>query len=263
MMLAPVQGDAQLGDGLMSLPTDTDRLFLKPVAQSSFSFDITVTTVFPDMIRRSVPGYEETLRMIRLAAGQYAQPHSHIYDMGCSWGEATLAAIHGIGSDPLSIHYHAIDQSPSMLERSESFLHEHAPQCPITYLCESIENTGVANASLVIMNYTLQFLPISSRLAILKKCCDGLNAGGAMILSEKTCVHEKQLQQKMDRFHDAYKRSMGYSSTEILNKRSALEKVLIPESIDTHLQRLNDAGFSEVYVLGHWMNFACILAIKP
>ena len=56
-----------------------------------FEFDERVASVFPDMIRRSVPGYDTVIPLLGLLAGQYAQPASNIYDLGCSLGAATLS----------------------------------------------------------------------------------------------------------------------------------------------------------------------------
>ena len=51
-----------------------------------FVFDESVANVFPDMIRRSVPGYENIITIIGLFAEQYVQSDSRCYDLGCSLG---------------------------------------------------------------------------------------------------------------------------------------------------------------------------------
>ena len=61
---------------------------------------------------------------------------------------------------------------------------------------------------------------------------------------------------------DAFKKSNGYSDLEIAQKRSALENVLIPETKDTHIQRLKETGFSQVFPLFQCLNFASFIAIK-
>ena len=83
-----------------------DNLFTKSRATSSgFRFDEQVVKVFPDMITRSVPGYELVVPMIGMLARRYAQPGSRIYDLGCSLGAATLASdffLLGVSSGRLS-----------------------------------------------------------------------------------------------------------------------------------------------------------------
>jgi len=62
--------------------------------------------------------------------------------------------------------------------------------------------------------------------------------------------------------HESFKRENGYSETEIAQKRNAIEDVLIPESIEQHLKRLNDAGFNKPLVQMQCINFVSFLARK-
>jgi len=55
---------------------------------------------------------------------------------------------------------------------------------------------------------------------------------------------------------------MGYSKLEISQKRSALENVLIPETLDSHRARILQAGFSSFEVWFQNLNFASMVAIK-
>lgn len=59
-------------------------------AVGAFQFDDSVVAVFPDMIQRSVPGYQTILTGIGELTAQYAQPNSQLYDLGCSLGAVTL-----------------------------------------------------------------------------------------------------------------------------------------------------------------------------
>ena len=71
---------------------EQDRLFANSRAETmGFRFDEHVVRVFPDMISRSVPGYELVVPMIGMLARRYTQPGSKIYDLGCSLGAASLA----------------------------------------------------------------------------------------------------------------------------------------------------------------------------
>ena len=66
----------------------------------------------------------------------------------------------------------------------------------------------------------------------------------------------------MIELHHNFKRANGYSDLEIAQKRSALEQVLLPESLATHRSRLRHAGFSSVDVWFQCFNFASLIAIK-
>ena len=91
-----------------------DRLYAEPQSDvEAFVFDGRVAAVFPDMIRRSVPGYGTIVPMIGMLARRYAQPGSRIYDLGCSLGAATLAIRAAVRAPDLRIV--AVDNSPEMI----------------------------------------------------------------------------------------------------------------------------------------------------
>ena len=66
----------------------------------------------------------------------------------------------------------------------------------------------------------------------------------------------------MTELHHAFKRAHGYSDLEIAQKRSALERIMIPETLVQHRDRLAMAGFEMVSVWFQCLNFASIIAIK-
>ncbi|MDX1458235.1 MAG: carboxy-S-adenosyl-L-methionine synthase CmoA, partial [Marinobacter sp.] len=83
-----------------------------------------------------------------------------------------------------------------------------------------------------------------------------------LILSEKIRFESPQEQDIQTRLHHDFKRANGYSDLEISQKRSALERVLIPETLEEHRSRLQAAGFSQVLVWYQCFNFVSMLAIK-
>jgi tRNA (cmo5U34)-methyltransferase len=67
--------------------SNRDNLFANPLGKvSGFVFDQAVVDVFPDMISRSVPGYETILSHTGELAHRYVQPQTRCYDLGCSLG---------------------------------------------------------------------------------------------------------------------------------------------------------------------------------
>ena len=67
--------------------TEKDRLYRDGVqAAGEFVFDERVVHVFPDMIKRSVPGYGLVLELLALLARRFVQANSTVYDLGCSFG---------------------------------------------------------------------------------------------------------------------------------------------------------------------------------
>jgi tRNA (cmo5U34)-methyltransferase len=244
-----------------------DTLYANPLTNvSRFSFDQQVVDVFPDMIQRSVPGYATIISMIGDLTEVYAQPNSYCYDLGCSLGAATLAMRHAIKHQDCKII--GVDNSPAMIARCHELISLDTAQgvqekkTPVELIEGNIEEMGIESASVVVFNFTLQFIDKEKRLSILQKIFNGLNLGGVLILSEKIVFDDQLHQQLMTELHHNFKRANGYSDLEIAQKRSALDNVLIPETIDTHKQRLRDAGFSSVDVWFQCFNFASFIAIK-
>lgn len=236
-----------------------DRIYHQPLDRiADFSFDEKVVAVFPDMIQRSVPGYSTIIAMTGILAARYAQPDTRIYDLGCSLG-ASLFSIQENLPPGKNISLVGVDNSPAMVERCRSI----APGLPhIHLLCQDIENTVIENASVVVMNFSLQFIPIEKRESILQSIARGLCPGGILVLSEKIRFEDEHLDQLNIDLHHAFKKANGYSDLEISQKRNALEKVLLPETLRTHQQRIRDAGFKRCDTWFQCFNFASLVAIK-
>ena len=241
-----------------------DRLFAQPLDQvPDFVFNEDVAKVFPDMIKRSVPGYPTIVENLGVLAAQFAQPHSALYDLGCSLGAVTQALRRHVRSDDCRVI--AVDNSPAMVERCAEYLHAQDAMFQELLPVEVIEADILAlefqPASLVALNFTLQFIAPEQRLELLTRIRQALLPGGALILSEKLCFADAQQQTLLNDLHIAFKRANGYSELEIAQKRSALENVMKPDSLEVHRQRLLEAGFSQVVPWFQCLNFASLVAL--
>ena len=245
----------------MSMSSDKDTLYTSPIdSLTSFRFDEAVVDVFPDMIQRSVPGYHAIISAIGLLAERYAQEHSVCYDLGCSLGAATLSMRHKISTQHCKII--AVDSSEAMVRQFQQNLKQDNGGVDVDVICKDIRDITINNASVIVLNFTLQFLPIEDRLEFLKKIYQGLLPGGILILSEKLRFEDIRQQELQTDLHHTFKKSQGYSDLEISQKRSALENVLLAETFVTHQQRLKDAGFSSAEVWFQYFNFASMIALK-
>lgn len=237
-----------------------DNLFDNPQQVVDFAFDDAVADVFPDMIRRSVPGYETVISLLGVLAQQYAQPKTNVYDLGCSLGAATLS-VHR-QTRTFDLKHICVDNSEAMVRRCSARLKRHMPDADLSVVCENIENIEINNASLVVVNFTLQFLTPEKRLALLKRIYKGLLPNGALVLSEKLVFEDELESQSQIKWHHAFKSANGYSDLEISQKRLAIENIMIPDSLEIHQDRLKQAGFSESYQWFQAFNFASLIAIK-
>lgn len=238
-----------------------DTLFSNPYETlGAFQFDESVVAVFPDMIQRSVPGYQTILTGIGELTPLFAQAHSTIYDLGCSLGAVTLTLRRKLENTPCQII--AVDNSPAMIERAQSYLAAFQSDQRVKFVLDDIAHIDIKQASIVVLNFTLQFIAPEKREALLQKIYDGLNPGGVLILSEKIHFPEMAIQQTIEHLHLQFKRANGYSELEISQKRASLENVLISDTADQHLERLKKVGFNHAAIWLQAYNFASFLAIK-
>ena len=211
------------------------------------------------MIARSVPGYELLVPMTGLLARRYAQAGTRIYDLGCSLGACTLAMAAAVRAE--AVTFVAVDNAKPMVEACRATL---TAQCkaPVELRCEDLRQTRIENASVVVMNFTLQFVEPEFRARLLSRIAGGMVDGGVLVLAEKVCFEDAESQRDQTDWHHDFKRAMGYSDLEIAAKRSALERVLQPETFGQHADRLREAGFSRVERWFQCFSFQALIAFK-
>ncbi|PRD14051.1 carboxy-S-adenosyl-L-methionine synthase CmoA [Pantoea coffeiphila] len=241
--------------------TNRDTLFSAPVAKlGDWTFDERVAEVFPDMIQRSVPGYSNIISMIGMLAERFVQPDSHVYDLGCSLGAATLSVRRNIQVPGCKII--AVDNSPAMVERCRRHIDAFRADTPVEVIEADIRQIPLENASLVVLNFTLQFLAPEERQQLLNTIYQGLKPGGALVLSEKFSFEDADVGELLFNMHHDFKRANGYSELEISQKRSMLENVMLTDSVETHKARLRQAGFQHAEVWFQCFNFGSMVALK-
>ena len=227
---------------------------------ADFVFDDKVAAVFDDMIRRSVPGYATVIAMTKVFAEHYAQPDSACYDLGCSLGASTLAMRKGIVQPGCRIV--AVDNSESMVRQCRQIMDSDDSDVPVEVKQADIRDVAIENASVVVMNFTLQFLSPDQRDTMIQKIYDGLRPGGVLLLSEKIAFEDKVKDDFETDMHHEFKKLMGYSDLEVAQKRKALENVLIRDTLDTHNTRLKKAGFTKTHLWFQCFNFMSLAAFK-
>ena len=225
-----------------------------------FEFDQHVVDVFPDMIKRSVPGYPMTVAMIGVLADRYFQQNSYIYDLGCSLGAVSFMLNESLSGKQGTIV--GVDSSAPMIAACKEKLKDRTQQMDMEFVCADIMDTDLNDASVVVMNFTLQFVPLEQRKLLLQRIHDALLPRGVFILSEKIDFDSEHEANLMQELHHHMKALNGYDAMEIANKREALEQVLLPETLDAHMQRLQETGFSQVSLWLRCLNFVSLLAFK-
>jgi tRNA (cmo5U34)-methyltransferase len=239
----------------------TDKIFHdKRNTIEDFDFGEHTAEVFDDMLDRSVPFYTEIQRMIAEMSADFAVPGTNIYDLGCSTC-TTFVQI-----DPLvpkDVAFVGVDSSEAMLEKAREKLARQG----VTRNCELVMgnlNNGieVTNASVVILNLTLQFVRPLYRNRVMRTIADGINSGGCLLLVEKVLSPDSTINRLFIKYYYEMKKRHGYSEMEISQKREALENILIPYHYVENRELLLQSGFKQVDNFFRWYNFCGILAIK-
>lgn len=227
---------------------------------ADFSFNSTVASVFDDMVSRSVPFYGEMQRMVCELARDFAQPHSTLYDIGCSTATTLLALDHVVDNQ---LDFVGIDNAPDMLKKAAEKIEESGTNRSIDLVTSDLHRGfTIENASVVTMLLTLQFVRPLFRERVMKTIFNGLKAHGCLLLIEKLTSEDTTFNRLfIDHYYD-FKRRNGYSSIEISKKREALENVLIPYRLEENIQLLKEVGFRSTEVFFRWYNFCGIVAVK-
>jgi tRNA (cmo5U34)-methyltransferase len=207
------------------------------------------------MIRRSVPGYETVVPLSGLIAARHARDGSVCYDLGCSLGATAVAIARQLTVPNCRIV--AVDNSHAMLDRARAL---HA-EPRIEWRCADVRDLVFTDACAVTMNYTLQFVPSGDRLPLLARIRRELAADGVLVVSEKVRFEDGAEHDYFDATHAAFKLANGYSELEVAQKRTALEKVMIPDRIEDHEARFRAAGFTRVRVWFRCLNWVSFLAM--
>ncbi len=212
------------------------------------------------MLRRSIPGYAATIQAIGALASRYVQPGTRCYDLGCSLGAATLAMRQNIAVPGCQIV--GVDLAPAMITRCREIVTADDSDVDVSIVEDDVRQIAIEQASMVVMNYTLQFLSLEERDAMIGNIFNGLIDGGIFVLSEKVVDEDQEVEALLVQMHHEFKRQNAYSALEISRKRTALEDVLIPENIAAHRARLESAGFRHIGVWLRQFNFVSIIATK-
>ena len=233
-----------------------DKVFTNKITKQ-FEFDEDVASVFDDMLNRSVPFYNEMLKLTISFTNKYAKPHSTIYDLGCSTASTLINIAKSTDKD---LELIGIDNSKAMLKRAMQKANAYG--IDLTLIDANIFDIELKESSVIISNYTLQFIRPLQRETLIKKIYDSLEDDGIFIFCEKVITEDKLLNKQFIDEYYQFKKTQGYSEFEISQKREALENILIPYSYDENKKMIKDAGFKHFDCIFKWVNFGMFIAKK-
>lgn len=228
-----------------------------------FEFNEEVVEVFDDMIARSVPCYREQQCMIQEMARIWYLPGTHVYDLGCSTATTLINLCEAIDAPARFTGY---DNSQPMLERGRKRIREKGFEERIVLnegdLNGDPSKMPLANAGLITLCWTLQFVRPLHRERVIRWIHDGLVDGGALILTEKVLARNSRMNRFFIDLYYNFKQRNGYSETEILRKREALENVLVPYTLEENIELFRRNGFETCETFFQWYNFVGFICVK-
>lgn len=225
-----------------------------------WEFDESVTNVFSDMLKRSIPEYDVMRKAVFDIGSCLVQPGTHVVDLGCSRGDALAPFVGTFGA---ANKYVGVEVSPPMLEASRLRFAKEIAEGSVTISALDLRKEYPrvpASATLCVLS--LQFTPIDHRQRILYDAYTNTVPGGGLVLVEKVLGSSAELDAMMIDLHHRQKGDAGYSSEEVERKRLALEGVLVPVTARWNEELLRGAGFRQVDCFWRWMNFAGWIAKK-
>ena len=231
--------------------------------KNKFEFNKDTANIFDNMLKRSVPFYEELQRMIVEITETNLKNKTNVYDIGCSTGITLLNLFKNMRVKNKHINLIGIDYSDAMLEKARKKLYKYNMLKGCELIKSDInENIEIKNASVVILSLTLQFVKPARRKFILSKIFNGLRKNGCLILVEKLSIQDPKINKDFIEYYDRYKMRKSYSASEIDSKKRALVKVLIPHTYFGNIAILQKAGFKKAEEFFRWYNFSGLVAFK-
>ena len=208
-----------------------DKVFAHKITSvKPFEFNTEVAEVFDDMLTRSVPLYKESIRRQAQLAAMFHRPGTRIYDLGCSHGNLGLLVLDRLADkDVLMV---GVDNSMPMLEKYSGRLGKTgAAGHNVSLVCASLENVKIENASVVLLNLTLQFVDPGMRDDLIKGIYTGMPGSGILLLTEKIISSDPLWNDIQTQFYKSFKLDNGYSELEISQKRMHLKKCLFQKPL--------------------------------
>lgn len=226
-----------VGDGLLMAP-------------QQWQFSGETWRHFEQHVRHSIPFYESLHQLITSLVADQIQAEGLVLELGCATGELAQRLSEACPQAQVV----GVDAEPTMIASAQ-----RRQRTNLSFKCADIRSyDGLqhhGSVAVVVLSFTLQFIPVIDRLPLLRHIGLALEAGGALILAEKVVRNDSEHEARCRRLHHAFKRSQGLSQAEIDQKDLSLEGVLTPLTESENECLLAQAGFSRCTVVFDQMRF--------
>lgn len=212
---------------------------------------------FDRHIGSSIPGYATLVKRILRDSRRFIQPHTNVYDLGCSSGRTLARISRESRSSRDGVSYIGIDCEPSF---EPLWRKRRAPGLQLRI--GDTRTWPFENASLVTSAFTVQFIPPMDKRALLRRIHDSLVEGGALMIAEKTLASTARLQDVVTFSYYDHKLERGFTAEQIIEKERQLRGQMTCMSEVELRSALKQAGFTEIERIWGDAPFAAYLALK-
>jgi tRNA (cmo5U34)-methyltransferase len=235
----------------------------KVIKNKSWEFDKEVTSVFDNMLERSIPQYEQMRLLVSKLSSEVINdiniPTKTIIDIGCSKGRA-LESIYKLHP---SLKYIGIEYSKPMYDYCvDKWSDKNKVSFLNTDLCDFYPNIDRPDNVLCLSILTLCFIPIEYRSFVLTNIYNSLCKNGALIIVEKCLSNNYATSNYIDNIYYDMKKTNGYTQEQIASKRKSLEGVLVPLQTSFNEELFRQVGFNKIDVFWKYLNFTGWVLIK-
>jgi tRNA (cmo5U34)-methyltransferase len=215
---------------------------------------------FDKHIEDSIRGYGNLHDDVVNLSRYFVENDTNVVDIGASTGKTIEAMSKQNHSFAPFAAYHAIENASGFQEelskRITRLNNEYTGLFEHQYM--DIRDFVFNNCSFVTSLFTLQFMPIKDRKAVIEDIYRGLNPGGAFVFAEKTVAENARIQEMMTFTYYDYKRK-AFTEKDIMDKEITLRNMLKPNTFNEIYEMLSYAGFKTVQPF--WQNFLFVGAI--
>jgi tRNA (cmo5U34)-methyltransferase len=221
-------------------------------------FDKNVSKAFDSHVHKSVPFYDEIQRMVMELSEYFVRDHSVVYDLGSSTG-TTLDLLSTTHSGKEDVQFIGFDLSKFMVAEARKKVN----RANVRFHHKDIMDAEFSPpANFVTSLFTMQFLTLAARRALLNRINEGMIEGGSLLIVEKVSAEHSCFEEVWTELYWDFKRRQGLTAEQILEKANSIRGVLKPLTADENIDLLYQTGFSQVEVFFKWYNWAGFLAVK-
>ena len=212
-------------------------------------FGFNTISNFDRHISDSIAGYDLLDDLIMNICSFYAKRNETIVDLGCTSGRL-ITRLASKYRDNDCLGYDITDHN---------FISDTYAQLLKLDITDS--NFRVPPANIILSVFTLQFLSVWDRLALLRKIYESLNKNGVFIVCEKE-ICEDGIYQEVFTFANYDYKKRRFSSDEILQKEVDLRNIMNSLRGGENEMTFKEVGFTKVVSFFQSLNFKGWLCMK-